>query len=139
MPLEPGLVQICLKKRNALSIFWYCFQNFMRSLLFTWLKLLIKCASTYWVACVKYSSVYHVPSFEGDLDMYIPTLEHLFMIVPVMLHFTHKYKFKIQTKHNNCVLILVHNLYIQQDKMKECICLWPFVWHQIYNTYLYQL
>ena len=95
MPLEPGLVQICLKNEKFIEHIWYCFQNFMRSLLFTWFKLLTKCASTHWVVCVKYNLVYYVPFFEGNLDMYIPTLEHLFMIVSVMLYFTHKYKFKI--------------------------------------------
>jgi hypothetical protein len=103
MPLEPGLVQICLKNEKFIEHIWYCFQNFMRSLLFTWFKLLTKCASTHWVVCVKYNLVYYdevkggfsINLWEGNLDMYIPTLEHLFMIVSVMLYFTHKYKLKI--------------------------------------------
>ena len=29
---------------------------------------------------------------------------------------------------NNCVLMLVYNLYTEHDKIKKCSCLWSFVW-----------
>ena len=64
MSLELGLVQILLKiKTNLLK---KDFDIISRTL---W-------GENQWVVCVKFSSVYHVLCFEGDLNMYIPVLEH---------------------------------------------------------------